>query len=494
MRRHLHNLSHARLLTGDMGQLLPIGLMEALPGDTFRHSTSALIRLSPMAAPVMHKLAVRIHHFFVPHRLSWADSCGKAFEDFITGGKDGADNSTIPTLNTSGVKNDLFDYYGLNPKVANIAVSALPIRAYNLIWNEYYRDQDLETELSVDQTNVQNCAWQKDYFTAARPWAQKGPEITLPIAGTAPVTGIGIGTANSMTVGQKTIKETGGGTGTYSSFADDTTSPPNVTIGGETGSADSHPAIYADLSQAEAASINDVRKAFALQRFAESRARYGSRYTEYLKYLGVRHPSDARLRRPEFLGGGTVRVAISEVLQTANEATQQRFGVGDLYGHGVGAIRANSYVKFIQEHGYIISLLSVRPRAVYTQGIPRTWLRQTREDFYQRELEFIGQQEVQLNEIYADATSGEQTFGYSDRYREYREEMSRVAAEFHEELNYWHLGRIFSEAPSLNQSMVSCKPSKRIFNEQTRHSLWIAVQHHMRARRLLSRSAYGKII
>ena len=480
MKRHLHNLGHARLLTGDMGQLLPIALVEALPGDTFRHSTSALIRLSPMAAPVMHKLMVRIHHFFVPHRLSWGDNCGKAFEDFITGGSDGTDNSTIPTINTTGTKNDLFDYYGLNPKVANIPVSALPIRAYNLIWNEYYRDQDLQSEVSVDSTGIQNISWEKDYFTAVRPWAQKGPEITLPLAGTAPVKTQAAGAASLG------IENSSG------NLVDMGASTATVTMG--TTSVPSGDAMFADLAQATATNVNDVRRAFALQRFAESRARFGSRFVEYLKYLGVRHPSDARLRRPEFLGGGRTRVAISEVLQTANETTQQRFGVADMYGHGVGAVRSNSYVKFIQEHGYIISLLSIRPKAIYTQGIPRTWLRQYREDFYQRELEFIGQQEVQNNEIYADASTGSQTFGYSDRYREYREELSRVSAEFHEELNYWHLGRILSTNPSLNDNFVTCKPSKRIFNEQTRHSLWIAVQHRIRARRLLAKSAYGKII
>ena len=481
MKRHLHNLSHARLLTGDMGQIMPIGLVEALPGDTFKHSTSALIRLSPMAAPVMHKLMVRIHHFFVPHRLSWGDNCGKAFEDFITGGSDGTDTSTIPTINTTGTKNDLFDYYGLNPKVANIAVSALPIRAYNLIWNEYYRDEDLQTEASLDDTAIKYCAWEKDYFTASRPWAQKGPEITLPLAGTARVQH---GAANNLDIGVWSTEN--------SAYVAMDASTPYVNATAQ-GSAEQR-RLEADLSTATAANINDVRRAFALQRFAESRARFGSRYVEYLKYLGVRHPSDARLRRPEFLGGGRTRVAISEVLQTANEPTQQRFGVADMYGHGVGAVRSNSYVKFIQEHGYIISLMSIRPKAIYTQGIPRTWLRQVREDFYQKELEFIGQQEVQNNELYADAATGSQTFGYSDRYREYREELSRVAAEFHEELNYWHLGRIFSTNPALNDNFVTCKPSKRIFNEQTRHSLWIAVQNRIRARRLLARSAYGKII
>ena len=492
MRLHKHNLSHRRLLTGDMGRLYPIGLVEVLPGDIFQHGTSALIRLSPMQAPVMHPVTVRIHHFYVPHRLSWADQCGKAFEDFITGGKDGTDQSTIPTVNTTGVAGDLFDYFGLNEKVANIPVSALPIRCFNLIFNEYFRDQDLVEERSVDATDIPFIAWEKDYFTASRPYAQKGPDITLPIAGTAPITGIGTqdrGFPNSNV----NVFEYGGVQKTY----------PNAVTGQAAGqlffkgsSSFGNPDIHADLSQATAATIQQVREAFALQRFAEVRSRFGSRYVEYLQYLGISRPSDARLRRPEFLGGGKVSVQISEVLQTANEAGAQtpRFGVGDLYGHGAAAVRANAYRRRFEEHGYVVSLLSVRPRAMYTQGIHRTWLRQVRSDFYQKELEFIGQQEVMNNEVYANASTGSQTFGYSDKYREYREQPSGVSGEFRKELLYWHLGRVFESAPTLNQSFVDCKPSKRIFNEQTRHSLWIQVQHRLAAKRLVSRSAYAKII
>ena len=489
MKRYKHNLSHGRLLTADMGQLLPVGLIEALPGDTFRHSTSALIRLSPMAAPVMHKINVRLHHFFVSHRLSWGDNCGKAWEDFITGGEDGNDVSTIPTIQTTGNQNDLLDYLGVGQK-AGIAISALPVRGFNLVFNEYFRDQDLVTAREQDDVTIPNVAWEKDYFTTCRPWAQKGPEITLPIAGSAPVKGIGWqGTVTKSPTND--VRESDGTTRNYAQSVQTNTGAPHME---EDPNNANFPSIYADLTQATATNINDVRKAFALQRFAEARSRYGSRYSEYLKYLGVSHPSDARLRRPEFLGGGSVRVGISEVLQTANEPTQQRFGVGDMYGHGAAGVRSNSYVKFIQEHGYIISVMSVRPKAVYTQSIPRTFLRETREDFYQRELEFIGQQEVFNNEIFADADNGMQTFGYSDRYREYREQFSQVSAEFRNELNYWHMGRIFDQLPTLNSSFVSCSPTKRIFNEQTRHSLWINVLHRVAARRILSRSAYGKII
>ena len=480
MKRHKHTLGHYKLLTGDMGRLYPVGLTEVLPGDAFQHSTNALIRLSPLAAPVMHPVTVRLHHFFVPHRLSWDSNCGQDWEDFITGGPDGADAQTIPQMTSTGVEGDLLDYLGI-PPVAGVSISSLPVRCVNLIWNEFYRDQDLAAERQLEEKTVPLIAWEKDYFTTARPWTQKGPEITLPLTGEAPVKV----NSPSTTAQNLGIQYTDGMLGMDSSGA-------NLTHG--TAGVASNNQLLADLTQASAANVNDVRRAFALQRFAEARARYGSRYTEYLRYLGVT-PSDARLRRPEYLGGGRVRVAISEVLQTAPEPTDPRFGVGDLYGHGVAPVRSKPYRRFFNEHGYIVSLLSVRPKAMYTNGINRTWLRLDREDFYQRELEFIGQQPVYNDEIFAVADgTGRDTFGYSDRYREYRENPSCVSGEFRSSLNYWHLGREFTQAPALNESFVQCQPSKRIFNEQTSHSLWMMVQHRMVARRLVSRSAYGKII
>ena len=490
MRRTKHNLSSYRLLTCDMGQLVPIGLTEVLPGDTVQHRSSALIRLSPLAAPVMHPVRVRIHHFFVTMRNAWGDNCGKAWEDFITGGADGNDASTIPTVTTTADAKNLLDYYGVPPK-AGIPVSALPVRAYNQVFNEYYRDQDLVTVREQDDLSVANIAWEKDYFTTSRPWAQKGPEITLPLAGQAPVKGIG-----------KDNQTYSSGTGQwYETGESAATTPPGQTDGlaaswraGEDPNNPGFPNIYADLTNVSAANVNDVRRAFALQRFAEARARYGSRYAEYLRYLGSR-PDDLRLDRPLYLGGGTQRVAISEVLQTANETTQARFGVGDLYGHGVAALRSNAYRKHFTEHGYIVSVLSVRPKTIYTSSIHRTWLRQDREDFFQKELQFIGQQEVFNHEIFAqDDSTGRQTFGYADRYREYREQASCVAGEFRDTLNYWHMGREFESPPVLNESFCTCIPTKRIYNEQTANSLWIMVNHRMVARRIVAKSAYGKII
>lgn len=484
-RRYLHNLGRYQLLTGDMMKLYPIGLTEVIRNDTVQHSTNALIRFSPMAAPIMHPVTVRVHHFFVPHRLSWKflndGDCGEGWENFITGGPDGNDASTPPQMATTGVAKDLLDYLGL-PRVAGINVNAMPVAAVNLIWNEYYRDQDLSVERTNKDVSIPAIAWEKDYFTSARPWPQKGPEITLPITGQAPVA---VGKASTdpqfdygIQMTDKTAKLASGGTRLQSSS--DTAAAAD--------------AMFADLSQATAIPVTELRRALALQRMGEVRSRYGSRYTEWLRYYGVRSPSDARLQRPEFLGGGRVRMSISEVLQTGEGATP-RYGVGDMYGHGVGAIRSNAYRRYFEEDGYIISLLSVRPKVVYTTGINRLWLRKDKEDFYQKELEFIGQQAIFNNELYADAAGGENVFGYADRYREYRENPSLVTGEFRDStLNYWHLGREFTAAPALNHAFVYEPASKRIFQEQTQDSMWILVQHRMAARRNISKSAYGKII
>jgi hypothetical protein len=477
MKLNKHVLSYRRLFTGDMGQLYPIGLTEVLPSDVFQHHTDLLIRLSPMVAPVLHSMTVRVHHFFVPHRLTWS-----GFEDFITGGEDGLDATTVPTVATTGTSNDLLDYFGI-PRVSGVDVSALPIRAFNLVFNEFYRDQDLVAERTEDQLDVPNVAWEKDYFTTARPWAQKGEEVTLPLGDEAPVR------SNAF------ITNSG-----YSSPSLGNGYPPvdDSASGGDPGYLweSGNRRVVADLSAASSATVTDLRRAFALQRFAEARARYGSRYSEYLKYAFGARNLDARLGRPEYLGGGKANLNVSEVLQTAPEAggTSSEYGVGDLYGHGMGALRTNKYRRQFDEHGYVISLLSVRPKAVYQNGIDRTWLRQDREDFFVKELQHIGQQEIKLNELYADATNGDNTFGYQDRYREYREQQSRVSNNFRDTLNYWHLARNLSSAPTLNESFIECNPSKRVFNVQSEHTMWCAARHSLVARRVVDKSALAKII
>jgi len=485
MKRNKFSLSHYKLLSCDLGELVPCGLVEVLPGDTLQQATNALIRCSPLLAPVMHPVHVRIHHWLVPHRLVWED-----WEDFITGGPDGMDASDFPTITFGGgsgaAVGSLADYMGVTPGVNNLEVSALPFRGYAMIWNEWYRDQDLQTALTVDETSgadtttstaLQNCCWEKDYFTSARPWEQKGPAITIPIGTSAPVLGIGIsdGTvyASNATGYEESPNTTNPAGNTWS------TSSPNFRVLGSGG----FPNIRADLTSASAVTINALREGLALQRYEEARARYGSRYTEYLRYLGVRS-SDARLQRPEYLGGGKQTIQFSEVLQTA-EGTNP---VGEMRGHGVSAMRSNRYRRYFEEHGYVFTLISAKPRTMYAQGLHRTWNRRIKEDFWQRELEHIGQQEVLNKEVYPAHGTPDGTFGYQDRYDEYRRCESSIGGEFRSAtLEHWHLARVFSSAPALNADMVKCVPTERVFAVPSEDVLYVMANHSIQARRLLSR-------
>lgn len=506
-RRSKFNLSSYRLLTCDMGELIPCGLTEVLPGDTFQHSSSALIRVSPLLAPVMHPVHVRVHHFFVPHRLIWVD-----WEKFITGGPDGMDASVFPTITLSytgpspgtgsGAIGQLGDYLGAYAGLNGLVVSALPFRAYSLIWNEFYRDQDLQTPLVIDLTSgpdtttntvLQNVAWEKDYFTSARPWTQKGPEVSIPLTGDAPVIGIGRLDTNWTAGPSSTLYESNNASRTYAGFSlidpsGASTGRTYIEQGDNIGGGGAYPKIRADLSNVTAATINDLRLAMALQRYEEARARFGSRYTEYLAYLGVRS-SDARLQRPEYLGGGKQTIQFSEVLQTSPTTDgDDEVGVGNLKGHGIGAVRSNRYRRFFEEHGYVVSLFSVRPKTMYVQGLPRTWNRRVKEDFWQKELEHIGQQEVLNKELYAPHASPDGVFGYQNRYDEYRRQESWISGEFRTtELDFWHMARIFGSTPALNADFVKSNPTKRINAVQSNDVLWCMINHSLQARRQLSK-------
>lgn len=487
--RHKFNLSYTHLLSMDLGELVPVGLLEVLPGDSIRLSTSALVRCAALLAPVMHPVQVCIHHWFVPNRLVWDN-----FEKFITGGPDGLNADTIPTLTIGGgsgaAVGSLADYFGVVPGVNNIEVSALPFRGYDLIWNEFYRDQDLQTPLVVSTANgpdttsniaMQNVAWEKDYFTTSRPWEQKGATVTIPLGTSAPVKGLGFLTTTNWTAGPSAnVKETGGGTTTYSTFRGTNDANPLVRGDGVSGTGGA-PNVVADLTGASAITINALRQAAAIQRYQEAAARYGSRYPEYLARLGVRS-SDARLQRPEYLGGGKQVIQFSEVVQTA-EGTDP---VGSLKGHGVSALRSNKIQFYAEEHGYVFTLMFVRPKTIYANGLFRHWNRRTKLDFWQRELQHVGQQSVLNKEVYAAHATPNGTFGYQDRYDEYRRSESRISGEFRTLYDYWHFARIFGSSPALNSTFVSAVPAERPFAVPSEDVLQVHARHSIGARRLVT--------
>lgn len=492
MKRSKHNLSHYKLLSCDMGELIPAACVEVLPGDTLQGATSLLVRMSPMLAPPMHPVHARVHWWYVPYRILWDD-----FEKFITGGPDGMDVSEYPTIAFSAGGPEigtLPDYLGYPVDVTGgYSSSALPFRAYSLIWNEWYRDQDLQTPLVIDTTSgvdtttnvlLQKVNWEKDYFTSSRPWEQKGPAVTIPISGSAPVKGIGFTTSPATIAGPTLFRESGGGDRNYENYL--FTNSASITgVDGTGTGASARPDVFADLSLATGVSINDLREALAIQRFEEARARYGSRFVEYLRYLGVRS-SDARLQRPEYLGGGKQTLQFSEVLQTAPDASTGF--VGTTRGHGIGAMRSRRFRRFFEEHGVIIALLSVKPRTMYYQGSKRAWNRRLKEDFWQKELEHIGQQEVLNKELYQLHATPEGVFGYQDRYDEYRREESSVAGEFRSTtLNYWHFARDFASDPALNSTFVTSTPTERVFASASTDVLYVMAMHSLQGRRLVSK-------
>lgn len=461
-----------------MGQLIPILHEEIVPGDHFKINTEVMLRFAPMIAPVMHRVNVYVHYFFVPNRIIWTQ-----WEEFITGGQDGLSTPTMPTItyNSQVGVGTLGDYLGIGGTVSggvyNPELNALPFRAYQEIFNEYYRDPNIDAVVDITSesaaASLRTRRWEKDYFTSALPWSQRGPEVTLDgnITYKQPAEGYlqyGGSDDNPIADGQNVegiAHATSGALGANQSGSDNPIRIENIDSLGIT--------------------INELRASSRLQEWLEKNARGGYRYIEQiLSHFGVRS-SDSRMQRPEYLGGGRQPVVISEVLNTSATATEAQ---GTMAGHGISVGTANRARRKFEEHGQLLGIMSVMPRTGYQQGIPRKFLRADKLDYYWPEFAHLGEQEVESRELYMHTggtqESNEEVFGYQQRYAEYKYGCSTVHGDFRDTLDYWHMGRIFTTRPTLNNVFLAADPTDRIFAVTGGPDhLWCQVYNDVKARR-----------
>lgn len=464
--RSSFNRSHGHKTTFNSGLLIPIFVDEALPGDTFAVQMHALARMATPIFPLMDNMHLDFFFFAIPNRLvwdSWQNFCGEAVDT----GYNGPNDFIVPKMNvTTWLSGTIGDYMGIPTGVQVDNCSALFFRAYNLVWNEWFRDENLQAKVpvakgagpdSVGNYSLLPRGKRHDYFTSCLPWPQKGPAVEVPVGGFAPVIGTAVptplfGPAASAS-GQPLSATQGEGLQPVSIEGD-------VNYGGalqwkETG-------LRADLSDATAVTINALREAFQVQRMYEKDARGGTRYTELLRsHFGVVSP-DARLQRPEFLGGGSVPVVVNPVSQTSETTTDSP--QGNLAAFAVAGVRGIGFRKSFTEHTIIIGLVEARPDLTYQQGLHRMWSRRTRFDFYWPSLAHLGEQAVENREIYMDGTAGDNSvFGYQERWAEYRYFPSRISGAFRSNypagqtpasLDAWHLAQNFTARPTLSASFI----------------------------------------
>lgn len=485
------DLSHDRKQSFNMGRLVPCCLIETLPGDKFHVKGNHLIRLAPMVAPMMHTVNVFMHYFYVPTRLVWS-----GLPDFVanTGGTDGGAVPVYPFVDLAAVgkvrQSSIGDYLGLptavefGPEPQVYKVSAIPFAAIALIWDEFYRDQNLQDKLGIvlndgDNTSLITAAnliqgnpleraWTQDYQTSCLPFVQKGETVRIPLGTTADIEFIG-GIPSTLHI----QTGAGGGVGAVAPSGDvkydnltglqvDPASSGPVIV-----NVDNSPSLKADLTTALAASINDLRLAFKLQQYFELSARTGTRYTEYLRgHWGVRS-SDRSLQRPVYLGGSKSPLVISEVLQTS-ETTEQS-PQATMSGHAYSASNANQFHYECEEHGYIVGFISVMPKPAYMNNMQKHWFRLDKYDFYHPVFANLGEQAVQNREVYCSGyvNDDSETFGYQARWAEYKDIPSSVHGMFRSELDFWHMARDFETAPALNSAFISCADAtQRIFAVQ----------------------------
>ena len=461
--RSSFNRSHGLKTTFDVDKLVPIFVDEVLPGDTHKLNTNIFARLATPINPIMDNMYLDTFYFFVPMRLVW-DNYAKFFGEQTNPGD--STDYVIPTdvANTvSATEGSLLDYFGIPLYKGGTAqnINALPLRAYFTIYNEWFRDQNLQDSYIVRKddsgvlaTGSQPGNWwnittrgkRHDYFTSCLPWAQKGDTVQIPLGEKAFVT------KDEFTNQYMTVKDT---------LNNDRLMAPVggnnfIALTGTTG--DEAQALYADLSQATSASINDWRQAFQIQKFLERDARGGTRYTEKIKaHFGVTSP-DSRLQRPEYLGGGTTPVNIHPVAQqSSTDATSPQ---GNLSAFGTASENNSGFTKSFTEHGYIIGLANVRADLTYQQGLDKMWSRETQYDFFFPTFAHLGEQAVLNKEIFVSgsATLDNDVFGYQERYAEYKYKRSQLTGLFRSDasasLDAWHLSEDFANTPTLGDTFI----------------------------------------
>lgn len=467
--RSLFKMRHSHKSTFDAGLLIPIYCEELLPGDEYRGAMHAIARLTTPITPFMDDLTLESFFFFVPNRLVWDN-----WVKFMGERRNPSDSIsyTVPTV-TSPVggytPNSLQDYFGL-PVAGQITGAntvthqTLPLRAYNLIYNEWFRDQNLINSAVVDVDDgpdnpadyvLRRRGKRHDYFTSCLPWPQKGNAVTLPLGTSAPIQ------VSNATNNQWIARQAVGGATINGAASFATNGAGLVSIGGATAILDPNGRLEADLSSATAATINAIRTAFQIQRLLERDARGGTRYTEILKsHFGVTSP-DMRLQRPEYIGGGSTPIVINGVVQNSQTGTTPQ---GNLAATGTMITQGGHDFRYAAtEHGYIIGIISVRGENTYQQGLRRHWSRSTRYDYYFPAFAHLGEQAVLNKEIYVTGTSTDNdVFGYQERYGEYRYHPSMVTGLFRSttasNIDIWHLAQEYSVLPTLNQTFIEENP------------------------------------
>lgn len=537
--RNRFNLTHQVKTTMKFGVATPFLCIPTVPGDTFKLNTEFLMRFAPFTAPVMHNVNVYTHFFFVPNRLVWDH-----WEDFITQGESGEETPVYPTYLIQDTNEhmtgagSLIDYLGFpvndsapySPSGKFYEIDALPLRAYQLIYNEYYRDQNYTDEVEIfkdedgqavvqaevveppykDLFLLRNRAWKKDYFTSALPWPQRGPDVMLPLQGDAPLKAGGVDVPPFLSRNENNTE------GIYSSLHAFQHENGDIDLSYKDANNPytlfnlNPDALVADMSGVSSATINELRRAIAAQQFYEARARGGSRYIEQIYSIFGVKSSDARLQRPEYLGGGKSNVVISDVLQTSQ--TTETSAQATPSGNGVAVGKSHSFKRYFEEHGWIIGIISVVPKAAYQQGYNRLFLKKDPLDYYWPQFAHLGEQEIKQREIFYTPKSSwtevdqsdvanNVTFGYTPRYAEYKFMLDSVHGSFRNTLDFWHMGRIFKEAPSLNTEFLTnfqsaSRPFAVTSDEESANydKIWVNMQNNLIAIRPMPKFGTPRII